>query len=107
MSSLPGCRKPSYAALTARSPPSPPLRTHPRPIKLLNRYINDAGEIVGNYPDVPQGSRVFVRSVTGAMTTFSVSDGAAYSTVATGINARGAIVFYGSSSSIDEAGGAI
>jgi hypothetical protein len=58
--------------------------------------INDAGEIVGNYPDVPQGSRVFVRS-TGAMTTFSVSDGAAYSTVATGINASGAIVFYGSS----------
>lgn len=69
--------------------------------------INDAGEIVGNYPDVPQGSRVFVRSATGAMTTFSVSDGAAYSTVATGINASGAIVFYGSSSSIDEAGGAI
>jgi hypothetical protein len=69
--------------------------------------INDAGEIVGNYPDVPQGSRVFVRSATGAITTFSVSDGAAYSTVATGINASGAIVFYGSSSSIDEAGGAI
>ena len=69
--------------------------------------INDAGEIVGNYPDVPQGSRVFVRSATGAMTTFTVSDGAAYSTVATGINAGGAIVFYGSSSSIDEAGGAI
>jgi hypothetical protein len=47
---------------------------------------------VGNYPDVPQGSRVFVRAATGAMT---------------GINASGAIVFYGSSSSIDEAGGAI
>ncbi len=69
--------------------------------------INDAGEIVGNYPDVPMGSRVFVRSVPGAITTFSVSEGAIYSTVATGINASGAIVFYGSSASIDDAGGEI
>jgi hypothetical protein len=69
--------------------------------------INDAGEILGNYPDVGMGSRVFVRSATGVITTFSVSDGSDYSTVATGINAGGAITFYGSSSSIDEAGGAI
>lgn len=69
--------------------------------------INDAGEIVGNYPDVGLASRAFVRSATGVITTFSVSDGADYSTVATGINAGGAITFYGSSTSIDEAGGAI
>ncbi len=52
-------------------------------------------------------SRVFVRSATGVITTFSISDGADYSTVATGINAGGAIAFYGSSTSIDEAEGAI
>jgi hypothetical protein len=69
--------------------------------------INDAGVIVGNYPDFGLASRVFVRSAAGVITTFSVSDGSDYSTVATGINDGGAVTFYGSSTSIDQAGGAI
>jgi hypothetical protein len=89
----------TFAAPTAASVPTNKVA---QPVA-----INDAGEIVGNYPDVGFASRVFVRSATGVITTFSVSDGADYSTVATGINAGGAIAFYGSSTSIDEAGGAI
>jgi hypothetical protein len=67
--------------------------------------INVAGEVVGNYPDVALASIAFVRSPAGAITGFSLSLGAAYSTIATAINAGGAVVGYDSSQSIDLAQG--
>jgi len=56
--------------------------------------INDAGEVVGNSPDVALGSEVFIRSPAGAFQYSSLSQGAIYSTVVTGLNAGGAIVAY-------------
>ena len=67
--------------------------------------INVAGEIIGNYPDVALASLVFLRSAAGVVLTFSLSLGAHYSTVATGLNAAGAIVGYASSQSLDLAEG--
>jgi hypothetical protein len=46
--------------------------------------INLAGQVIGNYPSVGLGSIVFVRSVTGTVSTFSLSEGSHYSTIATG-----------------------
>jgi hypothetical protein len=67
--------------------------------------INVAGEIIGNYPDVALASVVFLRSAAGVVLTFSLSQGAHYSTVATGLNAGGAIVGYASSQSLNLAQG--
>ncbi len=67
--------------------------------------INVAGEILGNYPDITQASNVFVESPTGVVSMFSLSFGASYSTVATGLNASGAVVGYTSSQSLDLAQG--
>ena len=67
--------------------------------------INAAGEIVGNYPDIALASVVFLRSAAGAVLTFSLSLGSHYSTVATGLNAGGAIVGYASSQSLNLAQG--
>ncbi len=67
--------------------------------------INVAGEIIGNYPDVALASLVFLRSAAGVVLTFSLSIGAHYSTVATGLNAGGAIVGYASSQSLNLAEG--
>jgi hypothetical protein len=67
--------------------------------------INVAGEVVGNfsYPLVAPG--VFVRSRTGVVQVFTLSFGASYPTVATGLNASGAVVGYTSSESVDDAQG--
>jgi hypothetical protein len=67
--------------------------------------INAAGEIVGNYPDFSLASVVFLRSAVGVVLTFSLSLGSLYSTVATGLNASGAIVGYASSQSLSLAEG--
>jgi hypothetical protein len=67
--------------------------------------INVAGEIIGNYPDVALASVVFLRSAAGAVLNFSLSLGSHYSTVATGLNAGGAIVGYASSQSLNLAQG--
>jgi hypothetical protein len=56
--------------------------------------INDAGEVVGNSPDGALGSEVFIRSPAGAFQYSSLSAGAIYSTVVTGLNAGGAVVGY-------------
>jgi hypothetical protein len=62
--------------------------------------INVAGEIIGNFPDVALASVAFLRSPAGDVSAFTLSDGASYPTVATGLNASGAIVGYTSSASI-------
>jgi hypothetical protein len=67
--------------------------------------INVGGEVVGNYPDIALASVAFVRSPTGIVTGFSLSLGASYSTIATAINAAGAVVGYDSSGPIDQAQG--
>lgn len=56
--------------------------------------INAAGEIIGNFPATSLTSWVFVRSASGAVQTFSLSQGGSYPTVATGLNAAGAVVGY-------------
>jgi hypothetical protein len=67
--------------------------------------INAAGEIIGNYPDVALASKVFLRSAAGVVLNFTLSFGAHYSTVATGLSAGGAIVGYASSQSLSLAEG--
>jgi hypothetical protein len=67
--------------------------------------INAAGEIIGNYPDVALASFVFLRSAAGVVLDFSLSLGAHYSTVATGLSAGGSIVGYASSQSLNLAEG--
>lgn len=67
--------------------------------------INVAGEIIGNYPDVALASVVFLRPVTGVVSAFSLSLGSHYSTIATGLNAGGAVVGYYSSQSLSLAQG--
>jgi hypothetical protein len=67
--------------------------------------INVAGEIIGNYPDAALASSVFLRSAAGVVLNFTLSLGAHYSTVATGLNAGGAIVGYASSQSLNLAEG--
>jgi hypothetical protein len=60
--------------------------------------INVAGEVVGNYPDFNLASNVFVRSVSGTVSTFTLSFGADFPTTVTGLNAGGAVIGYASSS---------
>jgi len=59
--------------------------------------INVTGEIVGNFPDISFASNFFVRSATGVISTSTLSLGANYPTLVTGLNASGAIVGYESS----------
>ncbi len=67
--------------------------------------INNSGEIAGNFPSLGLGSFSFVRSATGTVETFSITDGAAYSTFLTGLNAGGAVVGYGGSDDLATAQG--
>jgi hypothetical protein len=67
--------------------------------------INVAGEIVGNFPDEAQGANIFLRSTSGVISTTTLSEGALYPTLVTGLNASGAIVGYDSSQSINVAQG--
>jgi hypothetical protein len=67
--------------------------------------INVAGEVIGNFPDVALASVAFLRTPAGDVSDFTLSDGASYPTVATGLNASGAIVGYTSSGNIATAQG--
>lgn len=66
--------------------------------------INVSGEVVGNLPFPLAAPGVFVRSRSGVVQVFTLSDGADYPTVATGVNAGGAIVGYTSSDLINYGG---
>jgi hypothetical protein len=59
--------------------------------------INVDGEVAGNLPYPLAAPGVFVRSRTGVVQVFSLSFGASYPTVATSLNASGAVVGYTSS----------
>jgi hypothetical protein len=59
--------------------------------------INVDGEVVGNLPYPLAAPGVFVRSRSGVVQLFSLSFGASYPTVVTGLNAGGAVVGYTSS----------
>ncbi len=67
--------------------------------------INVAGEVIGNYPDIALASLVFFRSAAGVVLNFTLSRGADFSTVATGLSPGGAIVGYASSQSLNLAQG--
>jgi hypothetical protein len=67
--------------------------------------INVAGEIAGNFPDITFASNIFIRSASGVFSTTTLSQGAEYSTVVTGLNAGGAIAGYSTSGSISDAQG--
>jgi hypothetical protein len=67
--------------------------------------INAAGEVVGNYPDPVYASFVFIRSATGSVESFSLSNGASYPTFVTGLNDAGEIVGYTSSELLDASHG--
>ena len=67
--------------------------------------INVSGEIAGNFPSIAFGSQVFVRSPTGTLQGFTLSQGAIYSTIVTGLNAGGAVVGYFSSQGLEVAQG--
>jgi hypothetical protein len=59
--------------------------------------INVTGEVVGNFPYPLAAPSVFIRSREGAVQVFTLSDGASYPTVVSGLNASGAVVGYASS----------
>jgi hypothetical protein len=59
--------------------------------------VNVDGEVAGNLPYPLAAPGVFVRSRKGVVQVFSLSIGASYPTVATGLNAGGAVVGYTSS----------
>lgn len=59
--------------------------------------INNAGEVVGNYPTDTLGSLVFIRSPQGVFTDFTLSFGADFQTIVTGLNSGGAVVGWSSS----------
>jgi len=67
--------------------------------------INVAGEVVGNFSHPLVAPSVFIRSRAGVVQVFSLSLGASYPTVATGLNASGAVVGYTSSNSLENAQG--
>jgi hypothetical protein len=56
--------------------------------------------VVGNFPYPNVAPSVFVRSRSGVLQAFTLSDGAEYPTVATGLNASGAVLGFSSSESI-------
>ena len=64
--------------------------------------INAAGEVVGNTPDITYAGFVFIRSATGSVDFFTLSDGASYPTFVTGLNDAGDIVGYWTSYMLDQ-----
>jgi hypothetical protein len=67
--------------------------------------VNVDGEVVGNFPYPDAAPSVFTRSRSGALQAFSLSFGASYPTIATGLNAGGAVIGYSSSESLVDAQG--
>jgi hypothetical protein len=67
--------------------------------------INDAGEIIGNFPSIALGSNVFVHSPEGTLNEYTLSSGADYSTVVTGLNDGGAEVGYTTNGAIGQSQG--
>jgi hypothetical protein len=67
--------------------------------------INAAGEVVGNYPDVAYAGVSFVRSSTGSIGAFTLSQGASYSTFVSALNDAGEIVGYTTSGAFDASQG--
>jgi hypothetical protein len=63
------------------------------------------GEVVGNFPSVGLGSEAFLRSATGAVKSFSINEGASYSTFLTAVNEHGDVVGYGGSDFLNSAHG--
>jgi hypothetical protein len=59
--------------------------------------IDAAGEVVGNYPDIAFAGVAFIRSATGSIESFSLSEGASYPTFVTGLNDAGEVVGYSTS----------
>jgi predicted membrane protein len=107
-----------YSQLTTAAPATPQafLRTPDGTLTTVagNTYtgngltpvsINVAGEIIGNFPDQVEGPNIFISSPSGVVTTTTLSQGALYPTLVTGLNASGAIVGYASSASINFAQG--
>jgi hypothetical protein len=82
------------------TPIQPATTFRPQPVA-----INAAGEVVGNYTDNSYASFVFIRSATGSVESFSLSNGALYPTFVTGLNDSGEIVGYTTSFLLDESGG--
>ncbi len=67
--------------------------------------INTSGEIVGNFSEGGDNQHMFTWSPAGEMLTFSLGQGAAYPSVATGLNDSGAIVGYGGDSPLQQSAG--
>jgi hypothetical protein len=95
-------RSPNGTITTFGDTPAPALVSGfwPQPVA-----INAAGEVVGNYPDITYAGFVFIRSATGSLDFFSLSNGASYPTFVTGLNDAGDIVGYTSSAYLDQSGG--
>jgi hypothetical protein len=77
-----------------------PYGSGSRPFDANPVKVNVDGEVVGNFPYPNAAPSVFIRSRSGVLQAFSLSDGAEYPTVATGLNASGAVLGYASSESI-------
>jgi hypothetical protein len=67
--------------------------------------INTAGEVVGNYPDVAYAAISFIRSATGSIGAFTLSEGSSYPTFVSALNDSGEIVGYTTSDMFDESQG--
>jgi hypothetical protein len=67
--------------------------------------INTAGEVVGNYPDVAYAAISFIRSATGSIGAFTLSEGASYPTFVSALNDAGEIVGYTTSDMFDASQG--
>ena len=67
--------------------------------------IDTAGEVVGNYPDVSYAAVSFIRSATGTIGAFTLSEGASYPTFVSAMNDAGEIVGYTTSEMFDSSQG--
>lgn len=72
----------------------PPKGMFPNPAQAQPVSINDFDDIAGNYPYPNVASSVFTRSSAGVFNTIRYPQGASYNTVATSMNASGAVVGY-------------
>jgi hypothetical protein len=77
-----------------------PYGSGSRPFDANPVKVNVDGEVVGNFPYPNAAPSVFIRSRSGVLQAFSLSDGAEYPTVATGLNASGEVLGYASSEGI-------
>jgi hypothetical protein len=95
-------RSPNGTITTFGDTPAPTVSSAflPQPVA-----INAAGEVVGNFPDITYSAFVFIRSATGSVDFFTLSDGASYPTFVTGLNDAGEIVGYTSSFIFDQSEG--